>query len=626
MGENFILHLFCGQQVYKFLKNNIMISKIEIENVKGYGIPGKTINLNLSEDKINLCIAPNGFGKSSLAVAFESLNKNRLDVPLDNKHYNFSKNPSKLVLTLDDKEYVADDNHNDINSVLRISVIHNRTRVDYTKKVFSHIVNVNAFTKVEELIICNIPPKVAPKYFISRVKKDFGPNGKILYSIDDFLIDKHFLVVLSQIFDVFTKYQTKGRKELLDNIKNNIGTLRGNAEEVISQINDIWFSAIESEENYTTFLEAYKNLFVDKSKIFIFNLFYQLLFLWEHERNNLRALIVRAQYDMYKERINMNLHLLNTTGQDIQAVEKDNNLIIEFPHAETMSNGQRDVLTFAAELMIFKSSMRPDKKYLLIIDEVFDYLDDANTLAAQYYLSNIVNSNRGNIYIMLLTHLNPYTFRNYVFNPKMINEIYLCDSLPQATNDMKNFIAFREWLNPKAHPERKKIYDDISRDILHYNPDAQDCSANIASYNRPGVKSTWGNPITFRTMLISELNKYLSLDSSYDPYAVAVALRLKVEKKMYSSLSEQILKDAFIDTHTTNKKLDFCETNGIIVPDAFFIVNSIHNSADHLKKNPTTGAFEEKQMVYKLNNNVVRHIIAKIFRYDGHPITVDSLS
>lgn len=58
-------------------------------------------------------------------------------------------------------EYVADDNHNDINSVLRISVIHNRTCVDYTKKVFSHIVNVNAFTKVEELIICNIiPPKV----------------------------------------------------------------------------------------------------------------------------------------------------------------------------------------------------------------------------------------------------------------------------------------------------------------------------------------------------------------------------------------------------------------------------------------------------------------------------------
>jgi hypothetical protein len=40
---------------------------------------------------------------------------------------------------------------------------------------------------------------------------------------------------------------------------------------------------------------------------------------------------------------------------------------------------------------------RPDKKYILIIDEVFDYLDDANTMAAQYYLSQIVKKNQGNI-------------------------------------------------------------------------------------------------------------------------------------------------------------------------------------------------------------------------------------
>lgn len=50
-----------------------MISKVNIENIKGYGIPGRTINLNLSVSKINLCIAPNGFGKSSLAIAFNLL-------------------------------------------------------------------------------------------------------------------------------------------------------------------------------------------------------------------------------------------------------------------------------------------------------------------------------------------------------------------------------------------------------------------------------------------------------------------------------------------------------------------------------------------------------------------------
>lgn len=126
-------------------------------------------------------------------------------------------------------------------------------------------------------------------------------------------------------------------------------------------------------------------------------------------------------------------------------------------------------------------------------------------------------------------------------------------------------------------------------------------------------------------MLISELNKYLNNDPTYDPYAVAIALRLRVEKIMYSDLPNQAIKDAFVETHTTNKKLEFCENNGIIVPDAYFIVNSIHNSADHLKQNQITGIFEEKQMVYKLSNNVVYHIIAKLFCYEGLPITVDTI-
>ena len=73
----------------------------------------------------------------------------------------------------------------------------------------------------------------------------------------------------------------------------------------------------------------------------------------------------------------------------IQTTEKNGELILEFPKAETISNGQKDVLTFAAELMIFKASINKDKKYLLIIDKVFDYLDDANTLAAQYYYQKL---------------------------------------------------------------------------------------------------------------------------------------------------------------------------------------------------------------------------------------------
>jgi len=149
------------------------------------------------------------------------------------------------------------------------------------------------------------------------------------------------------------------------------------------------FAEIESEPYYAEFLRTYSSIFEGKSKLYQFNVFYQILYLWDNERDNLKAIIERAKYERYRDRINANLQLLNTTGQSIEAIEKEGKLIIVFPLADTMSNGQRDVLTFAAELMIIKSSLRQDKKYLIIIDEVFDYLDDANTLAAQYYLSDI---------------------------------------------------------------------------------------------------------------------------------------------------------------------------------------------------------------------------------------------
>lgn len=186
-----------------------MISKVNIENIKGYGIPGRTINLNLSVSKINLCIAPNGFGKSSLAIAFESLKRNRLNVSQDNKHYENQDAPSKIVLTMDDIDYVADENKNELSPVIRVCVINNRTCVDYTKEAFARIINVKAFSKIEELIICNIPPKTVPKYTIRNIRNEFGYNGKILFPINGLLNNSNFLVDIRKINNVLNKFNAK---------------------------------------------------------------------------------------------------------------------------------------------------------------------------------------------------------------------------------------------------------------------------------------------------------------------------------------------------------------------------------------------------------------------------------
>ncbi len=59
------------------------IKSIELTNVKGIG--NHTFQLDLIPNKPNILVAPNGFGKSSFGIAFDSLRRNKIE--LDAKNY-----------------------------------------------------------------------------------------------------------------------------------------------------------------------------------------------------------------------------------------------------------------------------------------------------------------------------------------------------------------------------------------------------------------------------------------------------------------------------------------------------------------------------------------------------------
>ena len=61
-----------------------MLKVIEIENIKG--ISHKKFELDIVANKPSLLVAPNGFGKSSIATAFKSMNNNRIDLKEDDYH------------------------------------------------------------------------------------------------------------------------------------------------------------------------------------------------------------------------------------------------------------------------------------------------------------------------------------------------------------------------------------------------------------------------------------------------------------------------------------------------------------------------------------------------------------
>lgn len=54
------------------------ISNITIKNIKGFMDQNNSFDVHILPNKVNLLVAPNGFGKSSIAKGFESLNSNRL--------------------------------------------------------------------------------------------------------------------------------------------------------------------------------------------------------------------------------------------------------------------------------------------------------------------------------------------------------------------------------------------------------------------------------------------------------------------------------------------------------------------------------------------------------------------
>lgn len=597
-----------------------MITKFKIINVKGYGVNGKEIFANIDPCKINLCVAPNGFGKSSLTAAINSLTQTTLNVPKEYKHDGDENAASSLTITIDGVDYTANKTKNEIYSQIRPYVINNHTSAGYKKRNFGGANPVSSFLQIDDIFATNIVKKPTLQYKYSQVLADFGNNSYLLSNIPNIFDDVRFARSLEVLIPLLEKFKQKGKSAIINSIVQVINGLSGqNADAKLSMLPPNTFDGLKREESFILFCKANASILNGMSDFEKFNIFYQLVKMYQLNANYVKELSGWGQYEHYKDKLNANLSLLDTTGRSIQAEEIGGKLLVKFPHADKISNGQRDVLTFATQLQIFRASLREDKRYLLIIDEVFDYLDDANTMAAQYYLSHIVSRNIGNIYIMLLTHLNPYTFRNFVFNPKMINEVYLENTIPTASQEMMDFIAFRTWLDPKKYPERKDTEEKMSSHLFHYNPVAIDMKDEIAGYGRSGVKSTWGKTEVFHQLLIDEMNKYLSGAPQYDPYAVALCFRIRIEKLWYDMLPDS-LKDGFIKTHKTNNKLQFCEENSILIPDAIYIVNAIHNESDHLRKNPNTGTFEEKAMVYKLQNNVIKKVVSMSFEYKGIPL------
>ena len=607
------------------------IQSVEIKNIKGFNHMGRSIPLCLKSGKINLLIAPNGWGKSSMVAAFNCLQNDSLLVSKNLKNRNHIDESSSLTLTIDGHVYTADETKNEIAGVLSCQVIHCDTFVRTTTRRVGEARIPDGYLAIQSIDIpYRVKEKRFPSYSITKIRDEFGVNGKILINRKSLFSDVNFWLKLTdKVKNALNKMQAKYRKNLINKAIRSINHLTGNADTIRKHIVEKGIlDELESDENYKLIIDIlYTN---PQSEYDEFDFFYQMNQLYINNWKEIKEAIAYAEFVSDKHKFTESIKAVNTTWDDMIVPKETRNgkLRVEFPHADQISNGQRDILTFTIRLMAFSVAMKKNKKYLLLIDEIFDYLDDANMVAAQYYLSGMIEHAKetegAELIIGIFTHLNPEHFRSFVFNKKLLNVIYIGEVKPYSSANMKAFILLRQKLDRNI-PEQKELYDKLSTYYFHFNPELKDLLKEAHDYlPQQNFKTTWLKGDALLKHILGELNKYLSKSEVYDPYAVCMAIRIGLEKRLYDTLGEE-QKESFLNKHDTKKKIAYAESANVVVPENIQMLSVIFNEAAHLNTNDKLEV-QEKPIVYKLKHPVIRHIVECVFYYKvGVNVSLDKL-
>ncbi|WP_314701229.1 hypothetical protein [Prevotella jejuni] len=587
-----------------------LISNITIKNIKGFSDKDNSIDVDIKSGKINILVAPNGYGKSSITAAFKSLTNSRIKVEKKDIHKENEQLDSALSITEDTITYTADKNKNELANHFKVAVVNSRLVAKATSRNMGAFHSVQGHLGINDFeIIHKIPTNCTILYDPKSLKNDFGKNGKILPNISSLLRDNAFLSQLDDIYSDLDKQSAKMRQENINGIIQIINALNGTIENIKANFEEKSLSELNKDSSYRNIVELinrHKNI----KGLELFLYFYQIQKIYLSDKPMVKAKVQRAKYELFKQSFDNNLAIIGKTWKDIHTMEHKGSLVIKMPNATNISYGQRDVLTLSIELLKIKSEIKDGCKLILIIDEVFDYLDPVNMTIVQYYFSQLVKEykDKCTLYPIIMTHLSPVFFNNYTFSPKRMNIVYLQKDYIQPNANVKRLLAKRE---------EETIKDDVSKFLLHYNEGEIN---QREQFKQLRLAETWGEGTTFLEHLVNEMNKYLRKDVDYDPYSVCIALRIKIEKIVYEQLPTNEKKEEFIQTHMTKEKLEFAESILGELPDIYFILGVIYNDAGHLKDENS-----EKPIIYRLNNIIIQDMISEIFEYQGVDLTIDSI-
>jgi len=556
------------------------IESIHIENIKGYH--SKTILLkdnngsHLLPNKINILIAPNGFGKTSLAVALDLLNNKTNKLDLNNKkeyyfNHDNSLNPKiELNVKLNSEEIlslVADDSKNEIRDYFDIFILNSKLEA---KGKGSRYGKATGEMQIKDIFISKVILKQDIEYKYKIISESLKEEYLISNAIN--LNKTNYLKNISLIKNLFTICEKYSKQNYLKLLK----------------------EAINKDEIIDDLLEIKNKFFKDKTTKDFYNILVQFIILYQNnKKSTIKNYIKYREYIELKKNITNILNIIKTFDHNINIKETKRNLIVRFPKANMISNGERDILVFVSQLFYFYSSFINSNKQnaLLVIDELFDYLDDANLLIAQYFLVNFINyikQYNKNTFLMLLTHLDPNYFNTYSFGKYKV--FYLDNSKPKVNKDIQKIIK-----------NRSKIKDKNIDKFLHFCIDTEIDISNI--FKNYQIKKEFGKRKYFIDFIKKQFINYIN-SKDYCPISVSIYLRIIIEEYFYNKLQNNKLKEKFLDTFKTVEKLAFVSDSNIEVDEKFYILSPIYNELAHKSY---------KNLYFKLENKMIRKIISDIY-------------
>lgn len=345
-----------------------MLKVIEIENIKGIG--HKRFELNITPNKPSILVAPNGFGKSSIATAFNSMNNRRISLNEDDYHAGNDANAPIIRIEYARADATvatveATNSTNNISHEIDYFVINNPIK---PRGIGSQFGRASATLEIKDVILVDrIPANIPFNYSLRNSKERFGQNSRVLPNANATLGNLKLVEKLSENYQALQRANGDRIQKRINTIIDEINIENGNVNELtnwitINRLADL--KQIDYLKDIGDLINEFDIGYNSETKSYLAAI--QLVWLYNDNPNRFKNACNHNNYRLDKQRFDTTLTTFNCTWKNIRSSETGGQLVVKFPKAGDISNGQRDILTFISMLFKAKRNMKKETNILII--------------------------------------------------------------------------------------------------------------------------------------------------------------------------------------------------------------------------------------------------------------------